>query len=77
MHMKSNSRQLRARDYINDLAASGHYHFLSSDASRTYDPARLHHGVAGADHCDKPMTSLVSSTLFFNIFDIKLGMPGS
>ncbi len=30
--MKSNYCQLRARDYINDLAASGHYHFLSSDA---------------------------------------------
>ena len=32
MRMKSKLRQLRARDYINDLAASGHYHFLSSDA---------------------------------------------
>ena len=32
MRMKSNPRQLRARNYINDLAASGHYHFLSSDA---------------------------------------------
>jgi len=27
-----NSRQIRAKDYINDLAASGRYHFLSSDA---------------------------------------------
>ena len=32
MRMKSKSRQLRARDYINDLAASGRYHFLSNDA---------------------------------------------
>ena len=32
MRMKSKLRQLRARDYINDLAASGHYHFLSNDA---------------------------------------------
>ncbi len=30
--MKSNIRPLRARDYINDLAASGRYHFSSSDA---------------------------------------------
>ena len=30
--MKHNSRQLRAKDYISDLAASGRYHFVSNDA---------------------------------------------
>ena len=34
MHMKSSPRQLRARDYINALAVSGRYHFLSSDARK-------------------------------------------
>lgn len=32
--MKSISRQLRAKDYISSLAASGRYHFLSSDARK-------------------------------------------
>ena len=34
MHMKSISRQLRAKDYIRSLAASGRYHFLSIDARK-------------------------------------------
>ena len=32
MNMKTRSRQLHAKDYISSLAASGRYHFLSSDA---------------------------------------------
>ena len=39
MCMKSKSRQLRTRDYINNLAASGSYHFLSSDI-RLPNPVR-------------------------------------
>ena len=34
MHMKRRSRQLRAKDYISSLAASGRYHFQSSDARK-------------------------------------------
>ena len=34
MRMKTRSRQLRAKDYISSLAASGRYHFLSSDARK-------------------------------------------
>lgn len=34
MHMKLISRPLRAKDYISSLAASGRYHFLSSDARK-------------------------------------------
>ena len=32
--MNTISRQLRAKDYISSLAASGRYHFLSSDARK-------------------------------------------
>ncbi len=34
MHMESESRRLRARDYIGNLAAAGRYHFASSDARK-------------------------------------------
>ena len=34
MHMKLVSSQLHAKDYISSLAASGRYHFLSSDARK-------------------------------------------
>ena len=34
MHMKPRSRQLHAKDYISSLAASGRYHFRSSDARK-------------------------------------------
>ena len=34
MHMIARHRRLRAKDYISSLAASGRYHFLSSDARK-------------------------------------------
>ena len=45
MHMKSESTQLHARDYIASLTAAGRYHFTSADARKalgvTADAAKL------------------------------------
>ena len=38
--MKTESRQLRAKDYVSDLAASGRYHFASSDAREALGVSR-------------------------------------